>query len=288
MLRGGQVANTSLLGAKSAIDPLFHADSMGMLASTVSAIKKRARQYPFLVRLRRAVRPGPPPPPTGPEIIERYLRNLPAGADLKIVFGGHWSDNPGWLLLNEEHQDVTGPLSFNTGVADVVFAEHVIEHVSFTAGVHFLQESFRILKPGGVCRITCPMLDRLMTATLDDQNGREYLRNSVLGIHADADEILRNALRLDGINEEPLPFFFSSLYMNHGHRFIWTSGLMIKVMKAIGFRKAERHDPGQGSRPADCIERRRRGLYLGHDWREEVDSRVVACDVESFVVEGIK
>jgi SAM-dependent methyltransferase len=261
---------------------------MGMLASTVSAIKQRARQYPFLVRLHRAVRPSPPPPATGPEIIEQYLKTLPAGADLKIVFGGHWSDNPGWLLLGEEHQDITGPLYFKTGVADVVFAEHVIEHVSFAAGVHFLQESFRILKPGGVCRITCPMLDRLMTATLDNQNGREYLRNSVLGIHADADEILRNALRLDGINEDPLPFFFASLYMNHGHRFIWTSGLMIKVMKAIGFRTAERYDPGQGSRPADCIERRRRGLYLGHDWREEVDSRVVACDVESFVVEGIK
>ena len=63
---------------------------------------------------------------------------------------------------------------------------------------------------------------------------------------------------------------------------------MIKVMKAIGFRTAERFLPGQGSRADYCIERRRRGLYLGNDWREELLVTLDPYDNESFAVEGIK
>jgi SAM-dependent methyltransferase len=259
---------------------------MSMFALTVSAIKQRARQYPFLVRLHRAARPTPPPA-TGREIIEQYLKKLPAGADLKILFGGHWSNNPGWLLLTEQQQDITRPLDVPDAVADVVFSEHVIEHVPFVSAVHFMQESFRILKPGGVCRIVCPMLDRLMTARLDDSNGQEYVRRSLMSTQQDADDVLRNTLGLDGIHEEPLPFLFSSLYMYHGHRFIWTSTLMIKVLKKIGFSHAQRYEPGQGSRPDACIERRRRGIYVGNDWREELQAQT-SYDVESFAVEAIK
>lgn len=231
-----------------------------MFGSVVAAFKQRARKYPGLVKARNAMRSPSPPPPSGREVIAAYMRALRQGDDLKILFGGHWSNNPGWLLLNEQQQDVTGPLDVPSNAADVVFCEHVIEHVPFTDGVHFLQELFRILKPGGVCRIVCPMLDR----------------------------VLRDTLGLDGINEEPLPFLFSGLYMNHGHRFIWTSGLMIKVMKRIGFTDARRYAPGEGSRPADCIERRRRGIYLGNDWREELTTSDPSFDVESFVVEAVK
>jgi SAM-dependent methyltransferase len=258
-----------------------------MVSTAVSAFKRRARRYPLLVSLRNAVR-RPTPPPSGKQVIEKYLRDLRPGDDLKILFGGHWSNNPGWLLLNEEHQDITRPLDFPDGVADVVFSEHVIEHVPFVSAVHFMRESFRILKPGGVCRVICPMLDRLMTAKLDDAPGREYVRTSLIGIHQDADDILRQTLGLDGVNEEPLPFLFTALYMNHGHRFIWTSTLMIKVMKQIGFSRAARYQPGEGSRSDACIERRRRGIYLGHDWREELRDQHATYDVESFVLEAIK
>lgn len=259
-----------------------------MFDSVVAAFKQRARKYPGLVKARNAMRGPSPAQPSGREVIDAYMRSLRQGEDLKILFGGHWSNNPGWLLLNEQQQDITGPLDVPNNVADMVFSEHVIEHVPFTDGVHFLQELFRILKPGGVCRIVCPMLDRLLTARLDDANGREYVRNSVLGMYKDADRVLRDTLGLDGVNEEPLPFLFSGLYMNHGHRFIWTSGLMIKVMKSIGFTDARRFAPGEGSRPADCIERRRRGIYLGNDWREELTTSDAPFDVESFVVEAVK
>jgi SAM-dependent methyltransferase len=250
--------------------------------------KALASKVPLLATLRRSLLTKPPSGPSGQEIISKYLKTLPPGADLKIVFGGHWSNNPGWLLLNERDQDITQPLAFPSGIVDVVFAEHVIEHVPFAGGVQFLQESFRILKPGGVCRILCPMLDRLMTANLDDSNGREYVRNSLSPHFSEEQALLRDVLGIGGLDADPLAFLFNGIYLNHGHRFIWTSGLMIKVMKAIGFQRVERFEPGEGSRPADCIERRRRGIYLGYDWREELLTPHTVYDVESFVVEGVK
>ena len=50
-------------------------------------------------------------------------------------------------------------LPFGTNSIDVVFSEHFIEHVSFEAGKKFIQESIRVLKPGGVFRCCTPDLD---------------------------------------------------------------------------------------------------------------------------------
>ena len=118
--------------------------------------------------------------------------------------------------------------------------------------------------------------------------GRSTLQNPLLPAFGIEDALLRETLNLRGINEDPEAFLFANIYMGHGHRFIWTSGLMMKVMKAIGFSGAQRFAPGEGSRPADCIERRRRGIYLGFDWRDELSTPQVPFDVESFVVEAVK
>jgi len=153
--------------------------------------------------------------------------------------------------------------------------------------VRFLQEAFRILKNGGVCRILCPMFDRLIRADFNNADGRMYLRNSVLPHFGPEQALLVDTLGLTGIDEDPLPFFFNAIYMGHGHRFIWSSSLMIRVMKAIGFRDVQRRRPGEGVRADACIERRQRGIYLGNDWQENAQSDRV-YDAESFVVEGVK
>jgi len=251
-------------------------------------LKSRLRQVSFLRRLKRSViGPRIPPRRPGVEVVREYIGGLEAGADLKVAFGGHWSDNPGWLLLTEADQDITTRLHFDDRSVDVVFSEHVIEHVSFVGGVHYFQECARILKPGGICRTVCPMLDRMMQVDFRSDNGITYIENSLKPFYSEANEILTD-LQLGGLRENAVPFFFAALYMGHEHRFIWTSDLMIKVMKAVGFREARRVNVGEGRRPEVCIERRRRGVYLGHDWREELLVDREPFDVESLVVEAIR
>jgi len=258
------------------------------MSSSLAGLKSRLRQVSFLRRLKRSViGPRTPARRPGLEVIREYVDGLEAGADLKVVFGGHWSDNPGWLLLSEADQDITTRLQFADRTVDVVLTEHVIEHVPFVGGVHYFQECARILKSGGICRTVCPMLDRMMDVDLRSANGITYVENSLKPFYSDANQILTE-LELGGLQENVLPFFFGALYMGHEHRFIWTSDLMIKVMKAVGFREARRVNIGEGSQPEVCIERRRRGVYLGHDWREELLVAREPFDVESFVVEGIR
>jgi len=256
----------------------------------LNAVKRYGRNVPLLAWLWAQARKttGRTHAPSGKVKIARHIGNLRPNDELRVVFGGHWSDNPGWLLLDERDQDITSRLAFDDGSVDVVFSEHVIEHVPFVGGAQFLRESYRILKPGGICRVTCPMLDRLMSVDLSGDNGRTYVRNSILPHFATEQAFLRDLLHIDAINTEPLPFLFNALYMGHGHRFIWNSGLMIKVMTAVGFRDVQRRLPGEGLRADYCIERRRRGIYLGYEWQEELLPGQDVFDAESFVVEALK
>ena len=90
--------------------------------------------------------------------IESYLKYLDPKDKLKVIFGGHWSNHSGWLILDQVDQNISKRLNFSDNTVDVVFTEHVIEHVSFTDGIYFFNESKRILKNGGVLRIVCPMI----------------------------------------------------------------------------------------------------------------------------------
>src|SRR5262249_15385709 len=259
-----------------------------MSSSFARSVKAALRQVSPVVKLkRRLIGPFPPARRPGTFIIQEYLNDLPAGSDVKVVFGGHWSNNPGWLVLTEQDQDITAPLQFGDGSVDVVFSEHVIEHVPFAGAVRFLAESVRILKKGGIGRIVCPMLDRMVHADFQGERGAQYIHNSLQPFFADEEQILRD-LGINGVVEQPLPFFFAFLYFGHGHRFIWTSDLMITVMKAVGFSEASRVDVGQGRRTDACIERRRRGIYHGTRWEEELFNSHEPYDVESLVVEGVK
>lgn len=48
------------------------------------------------------------------------------------------------------------PLPVEDAVAEVVYTSHALEHVSDAAAANFFQESFRILRPGALLRVTMP------------------------------------------------------------------------------------------------------------------------------------
>lgn len=225
----------------------------------------------------------------GPQIlkihIEKYLNNLRPGEKFKVIFGGHWADYPGWLALSEADQDITKPLAFNDESVDVIFTEHVIEHVSFIDGISFMRESKRILKPGGVFRVVTPALEKLLNVSLENDMGKIYIQNLVRFYKKEND--IFGELGFNGLSEFYRTFFFNSIFCGYGHRFIWSAGLMAKVLKSLGYSEARIYEVGQGGNEEYCIERRRRGLYLGNDWREDRSPGYV-YDVESLSVEARK
>lgn len=51
------------------------------------------------------------------------------------------------------------PLPFPNGTFDAVYSVHVVEHQSRAAGGQLLKDAYRLLKPGGICRISTPDLE---------------------------------------------------------------------------------------------------------------------------------
>jgi len=220
------------------------------------------------------------------EKISRYMDSRVQGDEVRVIVGGHWHDDTDWLMLSETEQDITRPLNFGDASIDVLFTEHVIEHVDLAGALQFLKEANRVLKHGGVLRIVCPTIERLIGAPLDDDNGRTYIENSLIAPWSREHTLLRE-LKLSGIFEAPKTFQLNALFTRYGHRFIWSSDLLVRVLRAIGFRQARIMPIGEGIRPEYCIERRRRGLYLGHD--RDVDRSVeTVFDAESEAIEAVK
>lgn len=220
---------------------------------------------------------------------ENFLANLKEGQELRVVFGDHWSNHDGWLVLDEDEQDITKPLDFADESVDVIFTEHVLEHISFSDAISFLQEAKRILKSGGVLRIVCPGLEKLMSLDLKDERFKIFFENSITRYWVKENDILQQ-LGSDGVIEEPKTFLFNSEFMLYGHKFIWSKELLKKVLYAIKFSHVNLVDVGQGTKPEYCIERRHRGLYLGNDWKEDLlwNNKDSVFDVESLHIEAIK
>lgn len=63
--------------------------------------------------------------------------------------------------------DIRRPLPYPDSTFDAVYTNHVLEHLTPEEGRFFASELFRVLKPGCICRVVVPDLER---------NCREYLK----------------------------------------------------------------------------------------------------------------
>ncbi|WP_369765620.1 methyltransferase domain-containing protein [Flavobacterium sp. WC2429] len=109
-------------------------------------------------------------------IIDNYLENYDVR---KMQIGCGSNILEGWLNtdLNDSDEiaflDAGGKFPISDETFDYIYSEHLFEHLKVEQQVNMLQESFRILKKGGVMRIATPTLDFLF----DLYNKPESLEN---------------------------------------------------------------------------------------------------------------
>ena len=119
--------------------------------------------------------------------IRNYLNNRHEPRCLQVGGGRH--DINGWLngdlIGGDIYLDARRPLPFADGTFDYVFTEHFLEHLSLNDGVFFLQEAYRILKPGGVLRQSTPSIAARIDIYLDRHPGvsREKVLERHFGNH---------------------------------------------------------------------------------------------------------
>lgn len=79
--------------------------------------------------------------------------------------------------------DLRKPLPWQEGSFDATYSSHVLEHLTPEDGLRVLREQFRVLKPGGVCRVAVPDLEGIC---------REYLKSLETATADPCPEALRN------------------------------------------------------------------------------------------------
>jgi predicted SAM-dependent methyltransferase len=179
-------------------------------------------------------------------VLADYLRG-PKPHRLEI--GAGLSVKPGWLAtdLNAKVNasgapiialDVTKDFPIPSDSFDFIYAEHMIEHISFDDGQAMLEECYRILRPRGVIRIVTPSLGFLLRVISPDRGGLEerYREWSV---------------------KRFAPMVTNAFFLNHfvrawGHTFIYDHETLQLAMELAGFQHITVHELNFSDHPALC------------------------------------
>ena len=148
----------------------------------------------------------------------------------------------GWLNcdLNPKRPDVlpmdaTKRFPFDDGKFDYVYSEHFVEHIDYAGGQNIFRECYRILKPGGIIRITTPDLAFLVGLYSKNQTDqqRAYIewatKNFIKNAPAARDVYVINK-------------FF---YCDWGHQFIYDKESLAAALSSAGFIKLTFHQVGE-------------------------------------------
>jgi predicted SAM-dependent methyltransferase len=185
---------------------------------------------------------------------------------INIGCGGNVIDEPSWINLDiipsrkVYYLDARHPLKFKDNTIEIIFTEHMLEHLYFDEALEFLKECYRVLKPSGVIRIAVPDLYVVHKILSGAAGSMQYV-----------DYICDNFNCCDEYDTVNLLFY------GHGHKYIYSYDKLKTVLNAIGFIDIIRENVGKSK----CNELKNR----------EYHSNVVGQDIncfETLVVEARK
>lgn len=163
------------------------------------------------------------------------------------VFSADWDSR---IFLH----DLTCRFPWQDASVDYCYSSHTLEHLTRGQGVFLLQESHRVLRPGGVVRIVVPDLASVI---------REYHAGTIR-----ADQFLETLGVLYGADKRGLKKFFAPFY-EFPHKCMYDTPTLVAVMREAGFLAEER-------RPFDSS-------IAGIEQIELADRTV-----DAVIVEGVK
>jgi len=67
--------------------------------------------------------------------------------------------------------DLLNPLPFEANTIDAILCSHVLEHFTVIESLKVLRDCYRVLRPGGLIRVSVPCPERFITLTLAGEEG---------------------------------------------------------------------------------------------------------------------
>jgi predicted SAM-dependent methyltransferase len=162
----------------------------------------------------------------------------------RLHIGGGYRILEGWLNTdlvptpNVSYLDATTTFPFPAGSFDYVYFEHMIEHISYTEGIHTVSECFKVLRPGGVIRVVTPDLDSVLAIHHSNPSSRsaEYL----------------NWMASTFVPDAPKPsstFVINAMFRLWGHQFLYDSVTLQELLATAGFVNIKRCRIDESERP---------------------------------------
>ena len=202
--------------------------------------------------------------------LERYLAQA---AEPRLHVGAGPVRLAGWLnsdlISADVYLDIGRRQPFGDATFAYAFGEHVIEHLSERQAEMALAELCRVLRPGGVLRLTTPDLRKII-AIYEDRNpaiGRaayaRFLDEQTGKRHERPCQILNDCLRL------------------WGHRYVYDEHDLRARLRLAGFTRVERLEPGESSHAA------LRGLerHGGADWVNRAEAMCLEASTPADTLE---
>jgi predicted SAM-dependent methyltransferase len=123
-----------------------------------------------------------------------------------------------------KQHDVTKGLPYKDSEVDIVFSSHLLEHLTREEGAKLLQECYRVMKPGGIIRLSIPDTKMITQKYLDGKiSDYRYVNTGVEKCIDDADA------------------YYNLLLANH--KTIYDKDSLMKLLERTGFVKVEQVSP---------------------------------------------
>ena len=172
----------------------------------------------------------------------KAARLLQSGGPVRLHLGCGWNKLPGWHNVDlvggkvDLVWDIRQPLPYPRESVDVVFMEHVLEHLRYGESLVVLNHVRRVLKPGGVLRVGVPdagWYSRLYVEEPDEVRTMRWGRPTAM-----------LALR--------------EVFQEHGHVSAFDAETLDLLLTAAGFDGMKQQPPGQSELLNDVPDMRER------------------------------
>lgn len=196
--------------------------------------------------------------------IKQYLKSH---AEPKLHLGCGPKYKEGWLNADkfDSRADIYlngyKRMPFNDNTFQYLYSEHTLEHLRITKIKFFLEECHRVLKPGGIFRITVPDLELVARKYVekDQEFFRPYLEK--YEPQRKQDKAKYWLVRTPGgvVNTLATKYF-------HHHRWFYDFDTLSQCCQEVGFEKVERKSFQDSEVPAlatmDWAHRKHETLYM--------------------------
>ena len=138
-------------------------------------------------------------------------------------------------------------LPFRSNSVQLIFTEHMFEHILPHVGAVLLREAYRVLVPGGVLRLATPDLALYLCGWVKP-SGKFLSRHArrFAPMESSADREARQVVDLGRPSDATV---VNNIFRNYGHQWIYDFDEFVRVAEAVGIRadqvcRTDRHGTG--------------------------------------------